>query len=90
MATQPIKLTRQMIATAHNIMACIRLGFSMRVNTATTASFGTPNDRTPGKKATMVHMMAWENWFSVKRAAWRPLPYETAFADTATVTQPQT
>lgn len=57
-ATQPIKLIRQMIAMAHIMMACTRLGLSMRVNKATTASLGTANDRIPGKKATMVYRMA--------------------------------
>jgi hypothetical protein len=85
----PSRLMKHRIAIAHIKMACQRGGLNMRVNSDTTASFGRANDKTPGQKPIIIHMIALDICSGVNTERCRPLPYETDLTVTATAAQLQ-
>lgn len=65
------------------------LGFNICVRKATTASFGMPNDITPGPKPMTVQNIALECWLSVSTSKCLPLPVATAAVVKATAIHPK-
>lgn len=86
--TQRNKLKTHSEAIPHKMIRWIRLGFMMWVRKATTASFGIPNDITPGPKPITVQNIALECWLSVSTSKCLPLPVATAAVVKATAIHP--
>lgn len=72
----------------HKIILWVLLGFMICVRKATTASFGIPNDITPGPKPITVQNIAFECCSSVSTSKCLPLPVTTAAVVKATAIHP--